>query len=163
MVGLRQWAKGMLTGVCGLVIAAALGTGAARTSGQTLDQAQPAQSPTLNTHVVSGDVATSAANLGPAVEPPYSPQRAAFEAKLNFSAFRRLSILHLDQMKIVDSWARQSIYQIRHKQTLDGRDPVAVALDLWMRRPDYADANIIYVESVPVREQLAKLAATQVE
>lgn len=85
--------------------------------------------------------------------------RSAFETGLQLDAFRLLAINHMDQMKILDSWARQSISKIRNRQTLDGKDPLYVALDMALRPEVYVDRNIIYVQAVPVREQLTLFAA----
>jgi cytochrome c-type biogenesis protein CcsB len=80
--------------------------------------------------------------------------RTAFERGMSLDALRVLSVEHLDQLKIVDSWARQSVYAIRHRQAFDGKDSVYLALDLAFRPEAWLNRNIIYVESVPIREEL---------
>jgi cytochrome c-type biogenesis protein CcsB len=107
--------------------------------------------------------ATAPGGPAPTIAPTTPEQRAAFEKALDLSAFRKLSVMHLDQVKIMDSWARQSISKIRHRSTLDGKDPLVAALDLVFNHSDYVDKNIIYVQSVPIRQGLKDFAQDPVE
>jgi cytochrome c-type biogenesis protein CcsB len=85
--------------------------------------------------------------------------RTAFERGIALDEFRLLPIVHDDQLKIIDSWARQSLGKIRNRQTIDGKDPVYVALDMALRPEAWVDRNIIYVQAIPVREKLAAFAS----
>lgn len=84
--------------------------------------------------------------------------RTAFERGIRLDAFRLIAINHLDQMKIIDSWARQSLSKIRNRQSIDGKDPLYTALDMAFRPDAWADQRIIYVQAIPVREQLTLFA-----
>jgi cytochrome c-type biogenesis protein CcsB len=84
--------------------------------------------------------------------------RAAFERGLQLDAFRLMAINHLDQVKIVDSWARQTLSKIRNRQSIDGKDPVITALDMAFRPEAWMDRNIIYIQAIPVREALTAFA-----
>lgn len=86
--------------------------------------------------------------------------RTAFQRDLKLDEFRELAIQHLDQIKIIDSWARQSLRTIMNKQSLDGRDSVELALDMALRPEAWLDKNIIYVQSVPIRDELSMFVNT---
>lgn len=83
--------------------------------------------------------------------------RTAFEQGIHLDDFRLLAVQHLDQVKIVDSWARQSLYTIRHRTSLDGKDGLLIALDMAFRPEAWLNKNIIYVESVPIRDELGRM------
>jgi cytochrome c-type biogenesis protein CcsB len=89
--------------------------------------------------------------------------RTAFEAGIRLDAFRLLAINHLDQLKIIDSWARQSLSKIRNRHSIDGQDPVYTALDMAIRPEAWLDRDIIYVQAIPVREQLTRFATGATE
>ena len=94
----------------------------------------------------------------------YSAQdRTAFVRGLDLSAFRLLSVQHNDQIKIMDSWARQCLRKIAHTETLEGRDCLYTALDMAIRSPYWMNKNIIYIESVPIREELGFFAGNPAE
>ena len=46
---------------------------------------------------------------------------------------------------------------------IDGQDPLYTALDIAFRRDAWADKNIIYIQAVPIRQQLAALAGSPAE
>src|ERR1700743_2302156 len=89
--------------------------------------------------------------------------RPAFETGVQLDAFRLLAVQHNDQTKIMDSWARQTLSAIRHRQSLNGQDPLYTALDMAIRPGAWADQNIIYVQAIPIRQELMNLAADKVE
>ncbi|HVS73751.1 MAG TPA: cytochrome c biogenesis protein CcsA [Phycisphaerae bacterium] len=123
--------------------------------------ANPAAEPQFGVKAAGATAADDASSLS--AMPVTPAQRAAFEKALNLSDFRKLAIQHNDQLKIIDSWARQSLSAISHRQSLPGKDPVVSALDLVFRQSDYLNENLIYITSVPIREDLAKFAATPEE
>jgi cytochrome c-type biogenesis protein CcsB len=84
--------------------------------------------------------------------------RSAFERGIQLEGLRLLAINHLDQVKIMDSWARQSLAKIRNRSSIDGKDPLYTALDMAIRPEAWADQRIIYVQAIPVREQLTAFA-----
>jgi hypothetical protein len=87
-----------------------------------------------------------------------SQDRSAFEKGIALGRLRLLAVMHADTVKILDSWARQTNSKIRNRQTINGKDPLYVALDIALRPEAWADQNIVYVQAVPVREQLASFA-----
>ncbi len=96
--------------------------------------------------------ATGAAAVG-AVD-----DRKEFEAGLDLARFRLLAIQSADQVKIVDSWARQTLEMMHHSQSIDGQDPVYTALDIAFRPTAWESRNILYVHAIPIREALVDLA-----
>ncbi len=85
--------------------------------------------------------------------------RTAFEQNIKLDDLRLLATQNLDQIKIMDSWARQSLRAITHHESLDGKDSLTLALDMAFRPEAWVDKNIIYVESVPIRDELGTFAA----
>ncbi len=101
----------------------------------------------------------SAAAMGPVVE----EDRSAFEHDVKLDEFRLLAVEHSDQIKILDSWARQCLSKIRGRQTIDGQDPLYTALDIAFRREAWEQKNVIYVQAVPIRLALMPLANSAAE
>lgn len=81
--------------------------------------------------------------------------RAAFRGAVELKGFRLLAIQHRDQVKIMDSWARQSLTTICHRSSIGGEDPLYTALDIAFRPEAWAERNIIYVQAIPIRQRLA--------
>ncbi len=158
-----RWMVGVVAGVLLMSgVAAAL----------PMDQAKPGEaaaaapaSPSVDPHAGLTDQ--------PAVTPPggaipltraVNPaDRIKFEKALDLDVFRRLAVQHLDQVKILDSWARQNLSKIRHHSTIEGKDPLVAALNLLFLRDEYLDKNLIYVQSVPIRQGLTNYAADAAE
>ncbi len=92
---------------------------------------------------------------------PFS--RPTFEQSLDLSRLRLLAIDHMDQVKILDSWARTSLSTIAHHGSLEGQDPLYTALDIAFRPEVWAQQNIIYIQAIPIREQLVSFAPDKVE
>ena len=68
--------------------------------------------------------------------------------------FRLLATQHLDQVKILDSWARQCLQKIRNRQNIDGKDALITVLDMTFRPEAWIGRDIVYVQAIPIREQL---------
>jgi cytochrome c-type biogenesis protein CcsB len=164
-VFMRKWM--LMVGV--MVVALVCGRAAAL----PMDQAKPgegAAAPAIDPH---GGVAGAPGMAGagpvapggdaPVVTATSAAERAAFEKGLQLAEFRKLAVMHMDQVKILDSWARQSISKIRHRSTIDGKDSLVAALDLVFLRDDYVERNIIYVQSVPIRQGLRDFAQDAAE
>ncbi len=83
--------------------------------------------------------------------------RRAFHAGVQLDELRLLAVQHRDQVKILDSWARQSLSKIRNRQSIDGDDPLYTALDMTFRPEAWFKRDIIYIQAVPIRHQLAAL------
>lgn len=129
---------------------------------QMMDQAKPA-----DPHAGLG-MGGHGAMTAPAREDGWAEARAfaaqdrkTFQAKLQLEEFRRLCVFHNDQLKIIDSWARQSLSKIRSRQQIDGEDPVYTALDMAFRQAAWVDREIIYVQAIPIRQELASLVNDQ--
>ena len=141
-------------------------------SGLAMDQAKPGDNQ-MDPHAgVAMPSGMSGGSMAPAdVEAlqkaalaAYAKQdRTELEKGVDLEQFRRLAIENNDQLKIIDSWARQSISRIRNRQTIDGKDPVYVALDMALRPAAWEGRNIIYVQAVPVREVLTQFAKGETE
>ena len=126
---------------------------------QAIDQAMPGAMPAGDPH--AGMNLSDAARSNAAV---YRKQnRTAFEEGIDLATLRLVFVQHLDHVKILDSWARQSLRTIRHRQRIDGKDPLYIALDMAFRQEAWLDRNVIYVESPPVRDELAHLAPNAAE
>lgn len=89
--------------------------------------------------------------------------RTAFRAGIDLEGLRRAFVHHNDQLKIMDSWARQSLSAIRNKTSIEGEDPLYTALDMAFRPEAWVEEEIIYVQAVPVRQELTRFAADQAE
>jgi cytochrome c-type biogenesis protein CcsB len=125
---------------------------------QGLDQAMPNQLP-------AGHQPIGPAPAGPADDsaPLAAQDRTAFRAAVKLDELRLLAVQHNDQVKILDSWARQSLTAIRNLQKIDGEDPLYTALDMAFRKEAWIDKNIIYVQAIPIRQQMAKLVTDPAE
>jgi cytochrome c-type biogenesis protein CcsB len=129
-----------------------------------MDQAKPSPasaSPMNDPNASLTPTAPSEQSAG--VGAAIAEDRSAFEQEVKLDQFRLLAVENSDQIKILDSWARQSLSKIRGRQTIDGQDPLYTALDIAFRRDAWADKNVIYVQAVPIRQQLAPLAASAAE
>jgi cytochrome c-type biogenesis protein CcsB len=130
-----------------------------------MDQAKPGQvgpSP-MNDPRASMSLPTSPTEQAAGVGPVIAEDRSTFEHDIKLDQFRLLAVENADQIKILDSWARQTLSKIRSRQTIDGQDPLYTALDIAFRRDAWADKNIIYIQAVPIRQQLAALAGSPAE
>jgi cytochrome c-type biogenesis protein CcsB len=155
--------------VAGLVVVLALFVPALAAG---IDQAKPGESgavmdPHAGFEGVTGE--STGGGMGgittaQALAAEYARQdRTGFERDIQMEPFGRLAVMHLDQLKIIDSWARQNVYRIRHRQSIDGKNAVLVALDMAFRPEAWLKKNIVYVEHVPIREELGALAGNAVE
>ena len=99
-----------------------------------------------------------------ALSPPVvGEDRSDFARHVKLDEFRRLAVQHQDQVKILDSWARQSLRAMANRQSIDGQDCLYTALDMAFRQEAWADRDILYIQDVPIREQLARLAGSPAE
>ncbi|HVT80445.1 MAG TPA: cytochrome c biogenesis protein CcsA [Phycisphaerae bacterium] len=117
-----------------------------------IDQAKPGENRAANPHAGMG--MTPEAPDDALVKFFAAQKRDPFEKAIQLDEFRLLAVQHLDQIKILDSWARQTMRTITRHESLDGKDPLYCALDMAFRKEAYFDKNIIYVESVPIRDAL---------
>lgn len=123
-----------------------------------LDQANPKDLPANHPPIGSAGPARNAE-----AEKIRQQDRQAFMAGIHLDELRRLSIHHADQIKILDSWARQSLAEITHRQKYQGQDPLYTALDMAFRPEAWEGQNILHVRDVPLRQQLAMVIADTAE
>jgi cytochrome c-type biogenesis protein CcsB len=77
--------------------------------------------------------------------------------QVDLSPLRTLAVQHNQTIKTLDTFARQVIYMITGRSTLDGHDPVFTLLDMSFRPDRYVDRNIIKIANVPLRKVFAEL------
>jgi len=87
--------------------------------------------------------------------------RTRFYDSVQLEPLRRLAINHNDHVKIMDSWARQSLRTITNDQKFRGSNYLFTALDMTFRPEVWEQENIIYIQAVPIRERLAALVGNQ--
>ena len=92
---------------------------------------------------------------------PMTPrEHAAFAEAVDTAVLAELAVYHNGRAKILDTLAREQLEVIygkpywRDEQTGHRYDPVFAYLDLVMRPHHYFDKPLIYVEVVPLREEL---------
>jgi cytochrome c-type biogenesis protein CcsB len=126
----------------------------------TMDQAMPGAHPALpeGHPSVSGAAATQAR---PAEDSLPRQDRTEFRRAVKLDSLRLLAVQHNDQVKILDSWARQCLSKIRNRQSIDGQDPLYTALDMAFRPEVWMNRPIIYVQAIPIRQKLASLAPSE--
>ncbi len=74
-----------------------------------------------------------------------SAERQRFQQGLHLDEFRLMAIEPLDQVKIIDSWAREALSTIHHRPSIDGEDAVYTIMDMMIRPEAWEDKNFIYV------------------
>ncbi len=130
-----------------------------------LDQAKPGDMPPATGPAPEIKIVNSGDTLpkGHASVLAPSGNRDVFEKSLNITKLKTLAVQHRDQVKILDSWARQSLLTIRNKRALPGHDPVITALDMCLRPDAWHEENIVYVQAIPIRQQLAMMVEDPAE
>jgi cytochrome c-type biogenesis protein CcsB len=120
-----------------------------------IDQAKPGALPSGHPAVAP----SSAAPTGDVTPEQIAAQdRTKFAADIKLDDLRLLEVLHRDQVKILDSWARQSLSTMMHHQSYEGHDALYTALDMAFRPEAWQDKNIIFVQAIPIRQRLSVLA-----
>jgi len=148
----RFESNGTRLNLCGLGLLIFLAIAALCGPVYALDQANPKALPNDHPDIGAPAMPTVAAEKAGVVE-----DRRAFEKSIDLDRLRTLVILHQDQLKILDSWARQSVSTITHKTKFEGHDPLYTTLDMAFRPQVWNNQNIVYVRDVPLRRQLAVL------
>jgi len=82
---------------------------------------------------------------------------ADFAAKLNLKPLETLTVQHDMNLKTMDSFARQTLYAITGRSSLDGQPALYTLLDLAFRPEAYETRNLIKIRNVPVRQDLQQL------
>jgi len=80
-----------------------------------------------------------------------------FLRDVNVGPLRTVAVQHMETMKTLDSFARQVLYAVTGKGSIDGHDPVFSVLDMAFLPENYVDRNLIKITNVPLREDLVDL------
>ncbi len=83
--------------------------------------------------------------------------RTHFKHAIKLGPLGLLSIQNNDQLKIMDTWAEESLHTICGYNSINGQNPLYTALDMAFRPEAWMYRNFIFVETVPIRERLMKL------
>ncbi len=92
--------------------------------------------------------------LATAPEPP-----AEFKKRVHLAVLKLLAVQNNDQIKTLDSWARQSIQTICGFSSINGENPLYTALDMAFRPQAWQHRDCIYIQTVPIRQRLGRLVA----
>ncbi len=85
--------------------------------------------------------------------------RTIFKKGIHLSALEMLTIQNNDELKTLDTWARESIHAICGYSSINGEKPLYTALDMAFRPQAWDNRNFIYIMAVPIRERLGKLVS----
>jgi len=84
---------------------------------------------------------------------------ADFARQLDLSPLGAVEIQHMQTLKTMDSFARQTVAQITgHAHQDNGADALCTVLDMTFRPEVYANLKIIKIRYVPLREDFQQLA-----
>ncbi|HTV48333.1 MAG TPA: cytochrome c biogenesis protein CcsA [Phycisphaerae bacterium] len=83
--------------------------------------------------------------------------RTVFQEQINLAPLRVLAIQSDDEIKTLDTWARQSLHDICGHNSINGEDPLYTLLDMTFRSEAWNDRNCIYIEALPLRQQIGTL------
>ncbi len=122
-----------------------------------MDQAKPGNLPAGHPAIKSETESTPSEG-GLSAQQILAQDRTKFQQNIKLDELRLLSVQHRDQVKILDSWARQSLSTMMHHQSYKGQDPLYTVLDMAFRPEAWQHENIIFIQAVPIREQLSSLA-----
>ena len=83
---------------------------------------------------------------------------AEFADKVDLSPLQTLEIQHMQTLKTLDSFARQTMVAIHDKSGgINNQSPLFTVLDMSFRPEQYAAAKIIRIRNVPLRKDFEKL------
>ena len=85
--------------------------------------------------------------------------RTAFKAHINLAPLRILAVENNDQVKTIASWASQTVQTICGFGSIHGQDPIYTVMDMAFRPQAWDTRNCIFIETVPIREQLGTLVS----
>ncbi len=92
-----------------------------------------------------------------------SQDRTAFKKTINLSGFRLLAVYNKDEVKTLDSWARESLHTICHYGSINGSDSLYTVLDMALRPEAWTNRNFIYIMAIPIRKGLEQFVAGKKE
>ncbi len=85
--------------------------------------------------------------------------RTVFRHTINMAPLETLAVQNQEEVKTLDTWARETLQTITFYGSVNGRDPLYTALDMAFRPEAWENRNFIYIMAVPIREQLGKLVS----
>ncbi len=85
--------------------------------------------------------------------------RTIFKKDINLVPLRILAVQNNDQVKTLASWASETVQAICGFDSIHGQDPLYTVMDMAFRPQAWDNRNCIFVETVPIREQLGTLVS----
>ncbi len=82
-----------------------------------------------------------------------------FASKLNLKTLETVTVQDEMNLKTMDSFARQTLYAITGRSSLNGDPAIYTVLDLAFRPERYANHNLIKIRNVPMRKDLQQLSS----
>jgi len=80
-----------------------------------------------------------------------------FAEDVDLSPLGTMAVQHDQTMKTLDTFARQSVWQITGRETLDGHSSVYTLMDMSIHPDEYVTRNIIKIVFLPLREEFENL------
>jgi ABC-type transport system involved in cytochrome c biogenesis permease subunit len=80
-----------------------------------------------------------------------------FTEQVDLSPLGTMAVQHDQTMKTLDTFARQSVWQITGRETLDGHSSVYTLMDMSIHPDEYVRRNIIKIVYLPLREEFENL------
>jgi cytochrome c-type biogenesis protein CcsB len=80
-----------------------------------------------------------------------------FASRVDVSPLKSIALQHRQTIKTLDSYARQVLTTITGHGSLGGNPAVYTLLDIAARPEDYLDKKIIFIKSVPLRQDFQRL------
>lgn len=84
---------------------------------------------------------------------------ADFASALNLKPLETVAIQHNMNVKTMETFARQTLYDITGHSEIEGESSLYTLLDMAFRPEKYQDANLIHIRNVPLREDMHDLTA----
>src|SRR5690348_8183294 len=75
-----------------------------------------------------------------------------FASQVDVAPLKSISLQHRQTLKTFDSYARQVLTTITGHGSLDGKPAAYTLLDMAARPELYIDRNIVFIKSVPLRQ-----------
>ncbi len=85
--------------------------------------------------------------------------RTAFRHAIHLGPLKVLAVQNQEEVKTLDTWARETMQTITFYGSINGRDPLYTALDMAFRPEAWENRNFITIVAVPIRERLGKLVS----
>ncbi len=82
----------------------------------------------------------------------------AFAKTVDLDAIRSISVQHNQTIKTFDTYARDVLFAVTAKSTLDGKSAAFVVIDMALRPEQYGNRNLIYIRNKPFRADFASLS-----